>query len=213
MAPPNGSATSVACPSDSDALPSVWNRFIKFLIRRRVRITGILLTVLILEDLIVGVVPRSIFDFQNVYSMAGVTLVLLGVALRSWAAGTLHKNSQLTMTGPYGLVRHPLYVGSFMVMIGFCILINDRENIWFVTGPMLALFFILARNEERNLAKIFPAQWDNFAKKVPRFIPRRLPSISFDSWNREQWLANREYRMLSAVMLGLLAVQTWHVFR
>jgi protein-S-isoprenylcysteine O-methyltransferase Ste14 len=45
---------------------------------------------------------------------AGVALFALGSALRWWAAGTLHKDQEVTTGGPYAVARHPLYVGSFL---------------------------------------------------------------------------------------------------
>jgi protein-S-isoprenylcysteine O-methyltransferase Ste14 len=154
-----------------------------------------------------------LFDFQNVYSMLGVALVVGGVALRSWAAGTLRKYTELTMSGAYGLFRHPLYVGSFMTMVGICTLINDEENIWFVAGPILALFVLRALHEESVMAKRFPAKWPDYARQVPRFLPRRWPPNAFTFWSWEQWLRNHEYRMVGAVSLGLVAMQAWYLLR
>jgi uncharacterized membrane protein len=129
--------------------------------------------------------------------------------LRSWAAGILHKTSQLTTSGPYALVRHPLYVGSFMMMIGFCVLIDDVENIWFVLGPFAFIFVINLLSEERKLSKKFGPRWQDYAGKVPRFLPYRLSMNVFAPWNGRQWLNNREYNAVAATILGLIAIQAW----
>ena len=99
-----------------------------------------------------------------------------------------------------------------MMMVCFWQLIDDRENIWFVMGPMLALYIYRAITEEKFLAAAFPDQWDDFAKKVPRFIPRRLPKQLFSTWDARQWICNREYNAVSAVLLGLMALQIWQSF-
>ena len=44
---------------------------------------------------------------------AGLVLAVLGVGIRLWAAGTIHKGREITISGPYAWVRHPLYVGWF----------------------------------------------------------------------------------------------------
>src|SRR4051794_8366501 len=47
--------------------------------------------------------------------------VLVGCALRSWAAGYLLKGKRVAVGGPYAFVRNPLYVGSFILGAGFCL--------------------------------------------------------------------------------------------
>lgn len=194
-----------------DEGPSFWRQLRSFLIRRRVRITVALFSVLILEDLVERVQPHSLANVGDIYSLIGLGLIMSGLALRSVAAGILHKRTQLTTTGPYGFVRHPLYIGSFMMMLGFCALIDDSENLWFVLGPMLALYIYRTLLEERTLSAEFGDQWDQYAKTVPRFIPRRWPKNSFATWKLDQWLRNREYNAVSAVFVGLVAVQIWRL--
>src|SRR5471030_1298432 len=46
--------------------------------------------------------------------------VVLGCALRSWAAGYLFKGKRVAVGGPYAYVRNPLYLGSFILGLGFC---------------------------------------------------------------------------------------------
>jgi protein-S-isoprenylcysteine O-methyltransferase Ste14 len=190
---------------------SLWQKFVAFLLHRRVRITGIIFAVLLVEDVLTHVVPRDLVNLYDYKVVLGLNLILGGVALRSWAAGTLHKRTQLATGGPYQLVRHPLYIGSFSMMLGFCLLVDDGENIWFVLGPILILYIMRALHEEKYLARTFPDQWPAFTQAVPRFIPRRVPKNLFADWRLSQWLNNREYQALSAVLLGLVAIQAWHV--
>jgi protein-S-isoprenylcysteine O-methyltransferase Ste14 len=190
----------------------LWKKFLAFLVRRRVPLTSMLFVMLLAEDVWNHTDPRNLANLADYNVLLGLGLVLGGLTLRSWAAGTLHKSTELTTSGPYGLVRHPLYIGSFMMMLGFCQLIDDAENIWFVVGPVLALYIYRALQEERFLAAKFPGQWTEFAQKVPRFFPRHLPNQMFSSWKLKQWIKNREYQALSATLLGLVALQIWQFF-
>ena len=65
-----------------------------------------------------------------------VPLVLAGVVLRLSASGHILKNEELTTTGPYSLVRHPLYSGNIMIILGFSI---SCGNWW--AAPLALVFF------------------------------------------------------------------------
>jgi protein-S-isoprenylcysteine O-methyltransferase Ste14 len=203
---------AVVAPAREGPGSNLWNKFLAYVIHRRVRLTALLFVLLLAEDVWDKTDPHNLTNLTDYKVLLGLGLVLGGLALRSWAAGTLHKRTELTMSGPYGLVRHPLYVGSFMMMVGFCQLIDDAENIWFVMGPVLALYIYRAITEERFLAEKFPDQWAEFSRKVPRFFPRRLPKQLFSTWRLRQWMNNREYQAVSAVALGLVALQLWQFF-
>ena len=52
---------------------------------------------------------------------AGAILSAAGEILRVWAAGHLRKGQEVTTSGPYRFVRHPLYVGSAVMGVGFAV--------------------------------------------------------------------------------------------
>ncbi|HUT86260.1 MAG TPA: methyltransferase, partial [Elusimicrobiales bacterium] len=54
--------------------------------------------------------------------IAGLVIISLGEAIRLWASGYLKKDKELAVTGPYRIVRHPLYVGSFLIALGFTLI-------------------------------------------------------------------------------------------
>ena len=139
----------------------------------------------------------------------GVSLIALGLAIRAWAAGTLHKDRQLTTTGPYRMVRNPLYVGSFLMMFGFCVLIHDSVMIWILLGPVAMMYWLNVRKEERYLARIYGDAWTNFAASVPRFFPRRLVIPKFSEWSPAQWRHNREYEAALGSLLALGLLRLW----
>src|SRR5262245_1250731 len=83
-----------------------------FLIRYRIRLSMLLFAVLVLRDMLAGFKPHDVTNVGDLLSLAGVGLLLGGLFVRSWAAGILHKLDEVTTTGPYKLIRHPLYIGS-----------------------------------------------------------------------------------------------------
>lgn len=192
--------------------PSAWlTPAARFLIRRRIPISVAVFVLLMLEDILMGFKPHSVFAWGDWHSASGVALVLLGTVLRSWAAGILTKRFELTTTGPYALVRNPLYVGSFVMMLGFCQLVNDPENVFFVLGPLAAIYLIKVRDEERALARSFGPKWQDYARKTPRFFPRRLARSIAGQWRLSRWTTNREYKSVIASLAGLGALELWRV--
>src|SRR5690606_15542648 len=66
----------------------------------------------------------------------GAPLVVLGTIVRLYASGFILKNEQLARHGPYALVRHPLYTGNVLVLVGLAF---ANGNWWSL--PLAALFF------------------------------------------------------------------------
>jgi protein-S-isoprenylcysteine O-methyltransferase Ste14 len=178
------------------------------LVKRRVHITFVVAATLILGSLIAGARPHDLTNIYDLHAWAGVALVLAGLAIRSWAAGTLHKDAEVTTVGPYSLVRNPLYIGSMLMIVGFCILIGQEGCVWLIAATFAALFYAAVSHEERVLAKRFGAAWSSYAAATPRFIPRRLVA-SGGNWSLRQWRRNREYQAVAGAALGLLGLQLW----
>lgn len=208
MPSPTAAISTRSMPTHDEALG---RRALRFLIARRISISVVVFLLLLLEDVLVGIKPHDIADWHDWHSVLGISLVIGGLMLRSWAAGTLVKRFQLTTTGVYALVRNPLYVGSFVMMLGFCQLIDDPENIFFILGPFVAIYAIKVRDEERILSKNFGPQWQQYTRATPRFFPRRLTSGMFADWTLGRWIFNREYKSLATALVGLAALKLWHL--
>lgn len=104
--------------------------------------------------------------------------MLLGVAVRMWGAGNLRKNQEITDTGIYRMVRHPLYLGSLLSFFAYFFTVGD---VW----AGLALFLVLVLlvyyptilHEEAMLARRFPGGQLAEYHRRPRLLPNllRLP--------------------------------------
>jgi len=140
----------------------------------------------------------------------GLLISLLGEGLRLWAAGTIQKNRQLARSGPYALVRHPLYLGSFLVVVGFCLgALNPYHPLRTFLLWLLALggFALVYRrkivDEEATLAQLFSEDFQCYRQTVPAFWPRlhTLLDAKMGEFDFKLALRNRELRTL----WGLLA--------
>jgi protein-S-isoprenylcysteine O-methyltransferase Ste14 len=208
-------SSSSSIPGPISAAPHQTSKLLtvlaEFVIRRRILLSAILFVLLIGDDVVFGPKPHDLINYRDPLSMLGGALVLSGLALRSWAVGILRKDAELTTTGPYSLIRNPLYVGSFMMMFGFCALIADPTNIWFILGPMLVMYIIKVRQEERLLSTRFPEQWIPYSKSTPRFFPRFKSVRLAADWRASQWMRSREYQAVGATILALLAIKVWQL--
>ncbi len=81
------------------------------------------------------------------------------------------RTEPLVVQGPYRYVRHPLYLGVVVLVLGWWLLL-DYSFLLFSTILLLLLFnFVVAPFEERELRAIFGEQYKKYAKEVPRIIP------------------------------------------
>jgi len=181
------------------------------IVKRRVHITFFVAVIVVIWSFVAGVQPHDLTNVRDVQSWAGALLVIAGLAIRSWAAGTLHKHAELTTVGPYSLVRNPLYIGSMMMIVGFFILIGQSGFLWLIAGAFSLIFLAAVKNEERVLAAQYGDAWTAYAASTPRFIPRRLIPAT-GKWSLRQWRRNREYQAVAATALGLLGLQLWQQF-
>ncbi|MDX1947228.1 MAG: isoprenylcysteine carboxylmethyltransferase family protein [Pirellulaceae bacterium] len=198
-------------PNPPDSL-SLLHGVQRFLVKRRITISLVLFTALVSIDLwILRLKPRDVLQVADPLVAAGLALVVAGLLVRSWAAGTLHKNQQLTMTGPYSLVRNPLYFGSFLMMGGFCLLLNDPHTLWVVIGPVALIYILVVRYEERTLLRCFPETFPAYRARVPAIIPWRM-NLQLGGWSLAQWLANREYNAWVGSLVAIGGLYAWRVW-
>lgn len=207
----NASVLSSASDGASMLRPGFRRRAFDWLVAERVRITNIAFIFLVGLDLVTGVRPRDVTNLRDPSVALGLLLVIGGLAVRSWAAGTLNKCSEVTAAGPYSVIRNPLYFGSFLMMFGFCLLIAESLYVWFVLVPLAGVYLLKVLHEEAQLSAMFPEQWRSYAARVPRFLPRRIPTDYFSAWRRTQWTYNREYNAVMAAAAGLVALKLWQI--
>jgi len=101
-------------------------------------------------------------------------LILAGFLLTFLAWRVLHAaqlKESLATTGPYAWVRHPQYVGFFLVMTGFLLMWPTMLTLA-MFPILLIVYFRLARQEEALVRKEFGKAYDDYAQKVSAFLPR-----------------------------------------
>jgi protein-S-isoprenylcysteine O-methyltransferase Ste14 len=133
-------------------------------------------------------------------------VVLVGEGLRVWSSGTLEKNVAIADAGPYAYTRNPLYVGNFLIGLGFVVM---GHNGW-LAGMFLALFPLVyiptILEEERFLRAKFGDVYEAYLRRVPRFLPSfsAAPRPSRFRWELVKF--HRELQTWYALCAGFTAV-------
>jgi len=104
-----------------------------------------------------------------------LALVLPGLLLRGAASGTVRKNRELTVTGPYAYTRNPLYLGSLLIAAGFVVALLSWPLALLVAAGFAVIYVPVIASEERYLSAAFPG-FEAYCRSVPRFLPRLTPA-------------------------------------
>ncbi|PCI53154.1 MAG: isoprenylcysteine carboxyl methyltransferase [Alphaproteobacteria bacterium] len=126
-----------------------------------------------------GHLLHTIFGFGgnahfDVLHIASVIMIGMGFLLLSSAWRVLYsaqRAGKLAVTGLYAKVRHPQYIGFVAIMFGF--LLQWPTIITVIMFPILVImYWRLAKTEETESRKRFGVAWDDYAARVPAFIPK-----------------------------------------
>jgi len=110
-------------------------------------------------------------SYDPMLFMVGGAIAAVGATVRMWASGYVMKNKQLATNGPYAYVRHPLYVGNILLLIGFSMASTQWWSfvlmaalLWFYYPPTISY-------EDNKLRDIFGAEWEEWSKNIHALIP------------------------------------------
>ena len=140
---------------------------------------------------------------------AGLAVAVIGEGIRVWAAGHLEKSREVTTSGPYRWMRHPLYVGSSILALG--IVIAARS---YVVGGLAVLYLgttitAAIRSEEAFLRRTFGDAYDRYARAESEGAAEGRQAGAVRRFSLERAVRNKEYRAVLGVLagFGLLALR------
>lgn len=151
-----------------------------------------------------------------------LALVLPGLALRAVASGTVQKNRELTVTGPYAYTRNPLYLGSALMAAGFALALNSWPVALLLAAGFAIIYVPVIASEEHFLRGTF-AEFGEYCRHVPRLVPRLTPyksrygndltdvsqavtSASIDGFSLDLYREHREYNAAIGAALMYLCL-------
>jgi len=113
----------------------------------------------------------------------------------------------LNTTGVYSLVRHPLYLGNYFIMLGIFLYFQDGWMVLLMTCLFTLFYERIIFAEEAFLKERFAGIFEEWARTTPAFLPQ------FGSWQRSDlpfgWrtVVKREYPGFFAICITFFALK------
>ncbi|VAW64377.1 hypothetical protein MNBD_GAMMA08-2844 [hydrothermal vent metagenome] len=144
--------------------------------------------------------------YEPMLFLVGGAIAVVGEAIRMWASGYVMKNKELATNGPYAYVRHPLYVGNILLLIGFSIASSQWWSfvlmgalLWFYYPPTISY-------EDNKLRDIFGEEWEVWAKNIHALIPTfgAKAGSAKSSWSFKKSLMQNAEPLIVLYLIGCL---------
>lgn len=130
----------------------------------------------------IQIVGVNIYRFHSLTSqIIGVVIVVCGTIIALWARKILGSNwangyeyqvkekQELVTTNIYSIVRHPIYLGLTMVLIG--VELVAQSYLWISYLSLFIVFYVQARREEKNFLTHFGDKYRQYQKRTKMLIP------------------------------------------
>ena len=160
---------------------------------------------------------------HNLFMFTAIIISIFGFFVRFYTIGTTPKGTSgrntkeqvadvLNSSGMYSMVRHPLYLGNYLIWLGISL---ASFNIYFAV-IMSLLFWIYYERimfaEERFLERKFGADYLNWASKLPAFLPSILNFVKSDTKFSIITVLRREYASVLAAVIGFTYIEVLRAF-
>jgi protein-S-isoprenylcysteine O-methyltransferase Ste14 len=128
-----------------------------------------------------------ILNINPAWFAVGCIVAFFGELIQLWCFASLDKNKMLAVKGPYMLMRNPMYIGRFFLLLGVLLLAG---NGWIVFIFIVVYYFYMVnrvKREEAKLQPLFGESYRKYCQKVNRFVPSLKAvdwgSLFFFRWN------------------------------
>ena len=160
---------------------------------------------------------------QDSFMYTAISLSVFGFLVRFYTIGTTPKGTSgrntkeqvadvLNSSGMYSMVRHPLYLGNYLIWLGITI---ATFNIYFAI-IMSLLFWVYYERiifaEERFLERKFGNDYLNWSNKLPAFLPAIFDFKKSDTPFSIITVLRREYASVLAAVIGFVFVEVFRTY-
>ena len=142
---------------------------------------GLLNVITALAVVLLSFINKSNISFaHNLSKILGLSFVYLGMAIVVWSAFYLKKGimggvepetHKLIRSGPYKYIRHPVYLGMTIAIVGIPVVFKSWMGILAVFLLFLPSEIYRAKMEEKVLSDKFKQDWENYKKETGFMLP------------------------------------------
>jgi protein-S-isoprenylcysteine O-methyltransferase Ste14 len=173
---------------------------------------------LLLLPLVLVAISESHYPFGShrtdlVWEGACVLLALAGFTIRVYTIGVAppgtsgrntraQKATVLSTTGPYSVVRHPLYLANAIIVLGLALFTHAWITPPAVAALTLAYYACIAQREEAYLRERFPVEFEAWARRVPAIWPTRVRWVPAAYPFQLRAVLRREFYGLAVILIA-----------
>ncbi len=185
---------------------SPWQRTLRVFRSGRVKLPRVLGPLLLAHYILSGCIPLTLWPLTaaSIKAVVALIVILIGSAIRIWARGH-HVQNTLYTNGPYALVQHPLYLGTFMISYGVCLILDD----WLITIAYLMYFGVFYTatilSEEISMFNKFGQVYATYFSRTPSIFPYRIACIRLQDLGGWSFRELRKTTELRSAVLYLCA--------
>ena len=139
-------------------------------------------------------------------------ILVIGFAyiIRGGRGGKVYAED-LVQTGFYAHSRNPMYVGNYLILLGFVLLYGSLW-VYVIALPFFTLvYYAIVKNEEGYLKEKFGREYAEYAARVNRFIPNLRGIKDTMKQGHYDWkkVLRKEYGTISLLLCAILVVVIW----
>lgn len=146
-----------------------------------------------------------------IVEIVGILVIAGGLALRGWAAGAQRgivadgpSAGRFVVSGPFRLMRHPVYAGNVMIAIGIMLMAKNGLGLVVIPAVLFGAYRLIAPIEEAHLRHRFGPAFDEYCRHVARWLPRR--GIVSAPLSRPFAWSSVKNELPAAAMAGAMAI-------
>ncbi len=164
--------------------------------------------------LAIAVVACVIWFMEPGWLLPAFLVSITGEAIQLWCFASLDKRRSLACNGPYAMVRNPMYLGRYLIILGAVLLLGR----WWPAALFTVLYYFYMVNrvkrEERYLRGVLGASYVEYMQNVRRFVPGApLPGNPVAFWDWKLLWQNHGLQNLAGTLMFWLAAMLWMRYR
>lgn len=162
----------------------------------------------------IAVVAAIAYYSRSDLLCVGFYISMFGQLIQLWSFASLVKNEQLTARGPYVMVRNPMYLGRYFLILGFVAVTGSVVAVIAYTLFYWFYMYNRVRREEVRLAELLGQPYRAYCAQVNRFVPNLLklgnPAVRF--FNLSVMRRNNGHWNLLATLIAWAALVAYRLY-